>query len=78
MSHDLSNKIILVTGANSGIGYAFCEEAVRQKAARVIVAGRDESRCRVAATTLGPIAIAKHPKTTNGEFTRGHMDVFQF
>jgi NAD(P)-dependent dehydrogenase (short-subunit alcohol dehydrogenase family) len=59
MSQDLFRKTVLVTGANSGIGYAFCEEAVRQKAARVIVAGRDAARTAAAAAALGPTAVAE-------------------
>ena len=59
MTHDLSGKTILVTGGNSGIGYAFCEEAVRQQAARVIVAGRDAGRTAAAAAALGPTAVAE-------------------
>ena len=59
MSNSLSGKTILVTGANSGIGYAFCEEAVRQNAARIIVAGRDAARTATAAAALGPTAVAE-------------------
>ena len=55
----LAGKIILVTGANSGVGYAFCEEAVRQNAARIIVAGRDAARCSTAAAALGSTAVAE-------------------
>jgi NAD(P)-dependent dehydrogenase (short-subunit alcohol dehydrogenase family) len=55
----LTGKTVLVTGANSGIGYAFCQEAVRQGARLVIVAGRDGGRCRAAAAELGPSAVAE-------------------
>jgi NAD(P)-dependent dehydrogenase (short-subunit alcohol dehydrogenase family) len=59
MSNNLNGKIVLVTGSNGGIGYAFCEEAVRQNAKLVIVAGRDAGRCRAAAANLGPTAVAE-------------------
>lgn len=38
------SKVILITGANTGLGYVAAEELVKLNAARVILACRDEKR----------------------------------
>ena len=55
----MKDKIVFITGANAGIGYAVAEECVRQGAGRVIVAGRDAGRVAAAAQALGPSAVGE-------------------
>ena len=55
----LSGKTLLITGANSGIGFAAAKAAVAAGAARVIVAGRDGARVAAAAAALGPTAVGE-------------------
>ncbi|HOT94506.1 MAG TPA: SDR family oxidoreductase [Methanoregulaceae archaeon] len=45
-------KTCIVTGGNSGIGYALCEELLR-RGANVYMAGRDPSKVAAAARALG-------------------------
>ena len=49
---DLSDKVAVVTGAASGIGYAIAER-LSQAGARVVVADRDEESAIAAAERLG-------------------------
>ncbi len=49
---DLSDKVAVVTGAASGIGYAIAER-LSQAGARVVVADRDEENAIAAAERLG-------------------------
>lgn len=46
------NKTVLVTGGNSGIGYAAAQRFI-QEGARVIITGRDEQRLAQAVAELG-------------------------
>ena len=39
------NKIVLITGASSGIGQA-CAEGFAKQGAHLIVCGRNQQRCR--------------------------------
>jgi len=55
----MEGKVIVVTGGNNGIGYAFAIEAVRQKAKQVIIVGRDETRVKKAVEKLGERAIGE-------------------
>jgi len=48
----LQNKVALVTGANSGIGYATAAEFLAQ-GAKVIITGRKEAAVKEAVATLG-------------------------
>jgi NAD(P)-dependent dehydrogenase (short-subunit alcohol dehydrogenase family) len=48
----LQNKIAVVTGGNSGIGYATAERFARE-GATVIITGRDEAKVSAAAEQLG-------------------------
>ncbi len=52
------DKIALVTGGSSGIGYASAEALIAEGAARVYVTGRNEQTLRAAADRLGPKAVA--------------------
>ncbi|MEK6477541.1 SDR family oxidoreductase [Catalinimonas sp. 4WD22] len=49
---NLNGKIAVVTGGNSGIGYATAQE-LKEKGARVIITGRSEEKVRKAAQELG-------------------------
>ncbi|RFS20456.1 SDR family NAD(P)-dependent oxidoreductase [Chitinophaga silvatica] len=53
----LENKIAVVTGGNSGIGYATAKDFIEQ-GANVIITGRNEAAINNAAATLGPQAEA--------------------
>ncbi|WP_100642147.1 SDR family NAD(P)-dependent oxidoreductase [Alteromonas facilis] len=53
----LDNKVILVTGANKGIGLAIAQTCVRLGAI-VLLAGRDEVQLELVAEQLGENAIA--------------------
>lgn len=48
----LQNKVAVITGANSGIGYATAEEFLA-KGAKVIITGRKEAAVKEAVATLG-------------------------
>ena len=48
----LENKVALITGGNSGIGYATAELFIKE-GARVIITGRDQSRLDDAVARLG-------------------------
>ena len=48
----LQNKVAVVTGGNSGIGYATAKK-LRKQGARVIITGRTEEKVKVAASELG-------------------------
>lgn len=49
---NLNGKIAVVTGGNSGIGYASAKE-MKEKGANVIITGRSEERLNKAASELG-------------------------
>lgn len=51
----LENKIILITGGNSGIGYETAKESIEQ-GAFVVITGRNEAALKSALTELGPRA----------------------
>lgn len=53
---NLKGKIAVVTGGNSGIGYASAKE-FKNQGATVIITGRDKNRVQTAATELGVTGI---------------------
>ena len=55
----IKGKVILVTGANSGIGFAVAHACIVAEAARVIVAGRSAERIDAAVAKLGPRAVGE-------------------
>jgi NAD(P)-dependent dehydrogenase (short-subunit alcohol dehydrogenase family) len=55
----MEGKVILITGGNSGIGFATAAEAIRQNAKQVIILGRDEMRVKTAVSKLGERAVAE-------------------
>jgi len=55
----LKGKVVLVTGANSGIGFAIAHACVLAEASRVIVAGRSAQRVAAAVTKLGERAVGE-------------------
>ena len=58
MKHDdLNNKIALITGGTSGIGYAAAKELI-EHGAEVIITGRDQKALEKAAYDLGVIPMA--------------------
>jgi NAD(P)-dependent dehydrogenase (short-subunit alcohol dehydrogenase family) len=57
MSGRLANKTALITGGNSGIGFATAKLFVAE-GARVIITGRNQETLRAAAKELGPNAFA--------------------
>ncbi len=52
----MENKVILITGGNSGIGYATAEEFIAQ-GAKVIITGRNKEKVEEAANNLGVVGI---------------------
>lgn len=52
MSNSLAGKIAVVTGGNSGIGYATAEEFLKQ-GAKVVITGRNAEKVEKAAQKLG-------------------------
>src|SRR5882762_84155 len=52
----LENKVALVTGGNSGIGYATAEELIAN-GARVIITGRQKEAVENAAKKIGAIGL---------------------
>ncbi|MBL7472579.1 SDR family oxidoreductase [Robertkochia sediminum] len=52
----LTNKVAVVTGGNSGIGYATAQE-LKNKGAKVVITGRDSDRVESAARELGVTGI---------------------
>jgi ribitol 2-dehydrogenase len=57
MSISLSGKVVIVTGASSGIGAATARELVRQ-GCKVVLAARSADRLRELERELGPAALA--------------------
>ncbi|QNK64398.1 SDR family oxidoreductase [Pedobacter sp. PAMC26386] len=54
--NNLKNKIAVITGSNSGIGYATAKE-LKEQGAKVIITGRRKEAITQAATELGVTAI---------------------
>jgi len=57
MSNRFSNKVALVTGGSTGIGFATAEAFLREGAARVYITGRSQDSLATAAATLGAKAV---------------------
>jgi NAD(P)-dependent dehydrogenase (short-subunit alcohol dehydrogenase family) len=55
-SSRLDGKVAIVTGASSGIGFAIAE-AMAEAGAKVVVAGRDDERLRLAAAAAGDARV---------------------
>ncbi|OUR95652.1 short-chain dehydrogenase [Halobacteriovorax marinus] len=53
---ELSNKIAVVTGGNSGIGYATAKQ-LKEEGATVIITGRSEDKVKTAASELGVLGF---------------------
>jgi NAD(P)-dependent dehydrogenase (short-subunit alcohol dehydrogenase family) len=51
-NRDLENKVAVVTGGNSGIGYATAKK-LKEQGAKVIITGRSEEKVKQAAKELG-------------------------
>lgn len=48
----LKDRVALITGGTSGIGYAIADAMLRAGTAAVVITGRDEERCRNAVNSL--------------------------
>lgn len=55
----LNGKVVLVTGANSGIGFEIAQACVAAEAGRVIVAGRRKDAVDEAVAKLGSRAVGE-------------------
>ncbi|WP_134091412.1 SDR family NAD(P)-dependent oxidoreductase [Olivibacter sp. XZL3] len=56
---NFEKKVALITGGNSGIGYAAAKELI-EKGATVIITGRREEAVEKAAGELERLALALH------------------
>jgi NAD(P)-dependent dehydrogenase (short-subunit alcohol dehydrogenase family) len=54
---EIEGKVVVVTGAASGIGLALCERFARQRAWGIVVADLDETGARAVAATVGGLAV---------------------
>lgn len=66
MSNRFSNKVVLVTGGNSGMGLA-AAQAFAREGAQVIITGRNRETLETAAVTIGVKAQAMQADTTKLE-----------
>lgn len=64
---DLTNKVAVVTGGNSGIGYSTAQE-FKARGARVFITGRNQEKLSKAAESLGVEAILADQSNL------GHLD----
>jgi len=60
----LANKTVVITGGNSGIGFATAK-LFAAEGAKVAITGRDEAKLRKAAEALGPSAFAVRADVTD-------------
>jgi NAD(P)-dependent dehydrogenase (short-subunit alcohol dehydrogenase family) len=63
----LEGKIAVVTGANSGIGFATAQTFLKEGAARVYITGRRQAELDAAVATLGPRATGVQGDVTRPE-----------
>ncbi|WP_336829867.1 SDR family oxidoreductase [Sphingobacterium multivorum] len=70
----LNNKLAIVTGGNSGIGYATAKELIAE-GAKVIITGRRKEAIEKAAAELGAISfVADQGKLEDIENFRNHVE----
>jgi daunorubicin C-13 ketoreductase len=66
---DLTGKVLVVTGASSGIGLAAAEHLAR-RGGQVVMVGRDAGRLEAAAARVREAAPADPPVALRADFTR--------
>ncbi len=66
MEHPLKNKVIIITGASSGIGAASAR-AMAQLGCKVVLAARSTEKLRALADEIGPNALAVTTDITLGD-----------
>ncbi len=64
MARSLEGKVVLVTGGNSGIGFATAQLFL-QEGAKVIVSGRERKTLDIAQETLGPDSLVVQMDVSN-------------
>jgi len=66
MTHPLTDKVILITGASSGIGAA-CARVLAQHGCRVVLAARSTDKLQALADEIGSSALAVTADVTHGD-----------
>lgn len=64
MSDDMHGRVVLITGANTGIGFATAR-ALGEAGARVVLHGRDVAKVEAAVATLAGEGLAVEPVTAD-------------